>query len=63
MSFIEPNHFSVSVDDRLSEDCKMAPMPGLLLPLSAAIFVVEADDCKSDCDQCCDDDLDNNSLS
>lgn len=51
MSLIEPNHFNVSVDDRLSA-----------ASLSVAMFVVEAY-CKSDCDQCCDDDLDNNSLS
>lgn len=57
MSLIEPNHFNVSVDDRLFEPCTRAAS------LSDAIFVVEAYDCKSDCDQCCDDDLDNNSLS
>lgn len=53
MSLIEPSHLSVSVDDVLSE----------LWLLVSAIFVVEADVCKSDVDQCCDDDLDNNSLS
>lgn len=57
MSLMEPNHFNVSVDDRLSE------LGTSTASLLAAIFVVEAYDCKSDCDQCCDDDLDNNSLS
>lgn len=57
MSLMEPNHFSVSVDDRLSELCTRAAS------FSFGRFVVEAYDCKSDCDQCCDDDLDNNSLS
>lgn len=57
MSLMEPNHFNVSVDDRLSELGTSAAS------LSPAIFVVEAYDCRSDCDQCCDDDLDNNSLS
>lgn len=58
MSLIEPSHFNVSVDDRFS-------VPGAVCAASssAVIFVVEAYDCKSDCDQCCDDDLDSNSLS
>lgn len=50
-SLIEPSHFNVSVDDVLPE-----------LLLSDMLFV-EADDCRSDGDHCCDDDLDNNSLS
>lgn len=50
-SLIDPSHFNVSVDDVLPE-----------LLLSAMLFV-EADDCRSDDDHCCDDDRDNNSLS
>lgn len=42
MSLIEPNHFSVSVDDRFSLHGTWTKSP-----LSFVIFVVEAYDCKS----------------
>lgn len=56
MSLIEPSHLNVSVADRFS-------VPDAVCAASSLIFVVEAYDCRSDCDQCCDDDLDSNSLS
>lgn len=56
MSLIEPSHLSVSVDE---------PLSATAFPTveSATAFAIADADIKSEWDQCCDDERDNNSLS